>query len=110
MKKAIVKRIKYWGHVSSCPSGHISSCPSGHILKKAHFDFNIPAKFKVGRPYFTWPDSLQQEQLKTGINYWEKLCTGQGRTQQAVFRWIPEWFIRRRLVRGSYAPFNLAEF
>lgn len=50
-RKCRVNRMKYWGH--------IIRRPSTHVLRKA-LAYNIPGKYKHGRPCFTWHDSLNR--------------------------------------------------
>jgi hypothetical protein len=54
--KAITKRIKC---LRMCYLGHILRRPNAHLLKAA---YRYKAKkLKVGRPIFTWEDSLTQD-------------------------------------------------
>lgn len=50
IKKTRIQRLKYWGH--------ISRRPPNHVLRTA-LTYVIPGKKKIGRPCFTWNESLQ---------------------------------------------------
>lgn len=54
-----VRRLKYWGHVRRRPDAH--------ILQKA-LKFRLHGKLKVGRPCFTWHDSLADTTRQSGIS------------------------------------------
>lgn len=63
-----VRRLKFWGH--------IARRPATHILRRA-MGFCIPGKKKVGRPCFTWHNSLARDIARSHIhiNDWEATIT-----------------------------------
>lgn len=58
-----VRRLKYWGH--------IMRRPATHALRRA-MGYRIRGKKKIGRPCFTWKNSLQYDLARTGMNNWEE--------------------------------------
>lgn len=62
VKKSRVGRLKYWGHVARRPPHH--------ILQLA-MNFRLTGKLKVGRPCFTWNDTVHRDMDVSGIDNWD---------------------------------------
>lgn len=61
-RKCRVLRLKYWGH--------IMRRPTDHVLRKA-LRYSIPGKRKIGRPCFTWHDSLNRALRRSNVTDWQ---------------------------------------
>lgn len=61
-RTSTVRRLKYWGHVMRRPVTH--------LLRKA-MGYRLSGKRKVGRPCFTWNDTLQRDITRPGLTDWE---------------------------------------
>lgn len=63
VKSTRVARLKYWGH--------IVRRPHQHILRRA-MNYRAPGKLKIGRPCFTWNDTLEKDIALSQIDDWEQ--------------------------------------
>lgn len=64
-RKCMVHRMRFWGHVKRRPSYH--------ILRRA-LRYRAHGRLKVGRPCYTWHDSIESDVRKSNITMesWEE--------------------------------------
>lgn len=58
-----IRRLKYWGHVARRPAAH--------ILRRA-LAYRIDGKKKLGRPCFTWHETLTQDIIRSKETNWDQ--------------------------------------
>lgn len=61
IKKSMVGRLKYWGHVMRRPANH--------ILRRA-IEYQVKGKYKVGRPCFAWNSTLKKDITRSKMVDW----------------------------------------